>query len=340
MRLHEFDLNLLLHLDALLAEHGVSRAAARAHVSQPAMSLTLLRLRKLFADELLVSVTGRNMVLTPLAQSLIGPVREAIVKIRSIPMTIPAFDPATSTRRFSIMASGYATDVLLYRLLSCLSLDAPGIRVELRRLTSDDRQQIRRADLDLLIAPRKLMFKELPTETLWQDSPVCIVWSKNSNVGKELSVEQYAAMGHVCVMLEGQTACQLDMSYLDQFGTRRVEVVVPEISMIPKAIEGTQRIAVVYSRLAQLFAKQCSLRLVKPPADIAPRSECMQWHPVEDLDPGLAWLRTYVRNAVMAFGLNSAVTTMAQRKDRDSISNWSPGAHGISVMRHAKAMKA
>jgi LysR family transcriptional regulator, nod-box dependent transcriptional activator len=335
MRLHEFDLNLLLYLDALLAEQGVSKAAVRVHISQPAMSLSLLRLRKLFGDELLVSVIGRKMVLTPLAQSLISPVREAILKIQSIPMTIPAFDPATSTRKFSIMASGYATDVLLNRLMSSLSLDAPGIRVELRRLTSDDRQQIRRADLDLLIAPKKMMFEELPTEKLWQDEPVCIVWSKNSLVGKEISVGQYARMGHVCVMLDGHTPCQLDMSFLDQFGTRRVEVVVPEMSMIPRAIEGTQRIAVVYSRLAQLYAKQCSLRLVKPPTDFPPLSECMQWHPLEDLDPELAWFRKYVRGAVKTFELNSAVGAMVQHKDCGSFNHRSLGMANIRRIQPA-----
>jgi LysR family transcriptional regulator, nod-box dependent transcriptional activator len=335
MRLHEFDLNLLLYLDALLAEHGVSRAAVRVHISQPAMSLALLRLRKLFGDDLLVSVTGRNMVLTPLAQSLVAPVREAILKVQSIPTTILAFDPATSTRKFTIMASGYATDVLLTRLMSSLSQEAPGIRIELRRLTFDDRQQVKRADLDLLIAPRKMMFEELPCETLWQDVPVCIVWSKNSSIGREISVEQYSQMGHVCVMLDGHTPCQLDLSFLDQFGTRRVEVVVPEMSMIPRAIEGTQRIAVVYSRLAQLYAKQCSLRLLKPPADFPPLNECMQWHPLEDMDPELTWFRKYVRDAVKTFELDSVMSTMVQGSDYSSISQRSFGAHNIRRIRTA-----
>jgi LysR family transcriptional regulator, nod-box dependent transcriptional activator len=315
MRLHEFDLNLLLHLDALLAEHGVSRAAERAHISQPAMSLALLRLRKLFGDDLLVKVAGRNMVLTPMAQSLVGPVREAILKVQSIPTTMSAFDPATSTRKFSIMASGYATDVLLTRLISSLSRNAPGIRIELRRLTSGDRDQVRRGDLDLLIAPRKMMFNELPSETLWQDIPVCIVWRKNALVGDELSVEQYASMGHVCVMLDGHTPCQLDLSFLDQFGTRRVEVVVPEMSMVPRAIEGTQRIAVVYSRVAQLYAKQCSLRLVKPPADLPALNECMQWHPFGDRDPQLAWFRKYVTDAVKMLALDLTAGTALHLQD-------------------------
>ncbi|HEX7924799.1 MAG TPA: LysR family transcriptional regulator, partial [Bradyrhizobium sp.] len=44
------DLNLLVHLDALLTERSVTRAAARVGIGQSAMSHNLARLRELFDD--------------------------------------------------------------------------------------------------------------------------------------------------------------------------------------------------------------------------------------------------------------------------------------------------
>ncbi|MDP9123335.1 MAG: LysR family transcriptional regulator, partial [Pseudomonadota bacterium] len=48
------DLNLLVTLDTLLAERHVTRAAARLHLSQPAVSVQLARLREAFGDPLLI----------------------------------------------------------------------------------------------------------------------------------------------------------------------------------------------------------------------------------------------------------------------------------------------
>jgi regulatory helix-turn-helix LysR family protein len=52
VNLGRVDLNLLVHLDALLTERSVTRAAARVGIGQSAMSHNLARLRDLFSDEL------------------------------------------------------------------------------------------------------------------------------------------------------------------------------------------------------------------------------------------------------------------------------------------------
>lgn len=72
MRFNKLDLNLLVALDALLTERSISRAGERLHLSQPATSNALARLRTYFDDELLVQ-QGRTMVLTPRAEGLLDP---------------------------------------------------------------------------------------------------------------------------------------------------------------------------------------------------------------------------------------------------------------------------
>src|SRR6476469_8001729 len=99
--LHRFDLNLLVTLDALLTEKNVTRAGMRMNLSQSAMSGALARLRDFFQDELLVPM-GRTMVLTPLAEDLIQPVRDVLLQIQATIATKPHFEPATSTRHFTL----------------------------------------------------------------------------------------------------------------------------------------------------------------------------------------------------------------------------------------------
>ena len=70
-RIQSININLLYHLQLLLEEAHVSRAAHRAGVSQPAMSASLKQLRRLFSDPLLVHSFGGGLELTPLGQDLV-----------------------------------------------------------------------------------------------------------------------------------------------------------------------------------------------------------------------------------------------------------------------------
>jgi LysR family nod box-dependent transcriptional activator len=101
MDLHLFDLNLLVALDALLTERNVTRAGNRLNLSQAAMSGALARLRHYFHDELLVPV-GRQMALTPVAEGLVEPVRDILLRIRGTLGSKPQFDPLTATRHMSL----------------------------------------------------------------------------------------------------------------------------------------------------------------------------------------------------------------------------------------------
>ena len=121
MRLDRFDLNLLVVLDALLEERNVTKASERLHIGQSAASGALGRLRDYFGDELLVPV-GRKLTLTPLAQSLVEPVRDTLLRARATIARKPGFDPATAERRFSICASDYVTTVLLAAVVCRLAI--------------------------------------------------------------------------------------------------------------------------------------------------------------------------------------------------------------------------
>src|SRR5437016_74829 len=131
MNLRDFDLNLLVALDALLTERNVTRAGNYLNLSQSATSGALARLRDFFQDELLVPV-GRRMVLTPLAEDLVKPVRDVLLQITGTIATKPRFDPARSDRHFSIAVSDYMTSVLMIDLLRDIKYQAPTVTFELR----------------------------------------------------------------------------------------------------------------------------------------------------------------------------------------------------------------
>ena len=75
MKLRNFDLNLLVILEAVLTEVSITRASKRLNLSQPAVSQALARGRDVFGDDLLVR-DGTHMMLTPLARRLVPQLKE------------------------------------------------------------------------------------------------------------------------------------------------------------------------------------------------------------------------------------------------------------------------
>src|ERR1043165_4601417 len=166
MDLHLFDLNLLVALDALLTERNVTRAGNRLNLSQSAMSGTLARLRHYFRDELLVPV-GRQMVLTPVADGLVSPVRDILLQIRGTLGSKPRFEPATATRHLSLAVSDYVTDILMADVLRTARREAPGITFELRPVGRQATEALESGELDFLIAPEGYVSTGQPTEVLF-----------------------------------------------------------------------------------------------------------------------------------------------------------------------------
>ncbi|HYJ94313.1 MAG TPA: LysR family transcriptional regulator, partial [Vicinamibacterales bacterium] len=208
MDLHGFDLNLLVALDALLAERSVTNAGRRVHLSQSAMSGVLARLRHAFNDKLLVASRG-GMTLTPLGESLIEPVRSILEEIhRTIIVNVP-FDPATSRRVFTIAASDYAVTVLLTDALRRIGRDAPGVTVviiPLRERTPESED----LGLDLVILPKTYAPASLPHEVLFEDAFTAIVWSGHSSVGHTLHPDQYRRLPHAVVSFSDDTRINYD----------------------------------------------------------------------------------------------------------------------------------
>lgn len=118
------DLNLLPLLGALLTQRSVGRAAAASHLSQPAMSRALGRLRALLDDPLLVR-TGGATRLTPRGEALAQPVGALLDEVRAT-IAPAAFDPAQWRGRVRVAANDHQAITLFPALIARLRRAAPG----------------------------------------------------------------------------------------------------------------------------------------------------------------------------------------------------------------------
>lgn len=300
--LRNLDLNLLLSLDALLEERNVTRAAERLGLSQPAVSAALRRLRRHFGDELLVR-TGNRYDLTPLATQLRGATTTALVGVRRVFEAEPGFDPATSTREFTVVTSDYSTTVLGDHLATEVAREAPGVRLRFQLQTHADVDQAPESlrHVDGMVLPHGFVH-DVPAVELHTDGWVLVVSADNDAIGDEITMEQLAEMPWV-VTHHAPTAFTPAVRQLSMIGVDPdVHVVTESFLPVPFLVAGTPRVALLQRQLAARLAGAAGVRTLDCPWDVLPLKEAFWWHPAHRADPGHAWLRRMMARAAAQLG--------------------------------------
>jgi LysR family nod box-dependent transcriptional activator len=293
MNLAQVDLNLLVALDALIEEKHVTRAAERVGLSQPAMSSALARLRRMFADELLVRV-GKEYRLTALATELQGPLQEFMQIAEETVQRRPHFDPASDERLFSIVASDYTAYILLQPLLQRVARDAPGIRLQIRWSSRGEPVKVT-SDVNVGLWPSPdPTDTELPYEVLFHERWVCAVWKGNKIVGDEVGLEECMKLPHL-VYGKGVGGMADPIHYLNLEGHRHIQASTESFFVLPFMLQGTDLIAFVHERLARMLADAAEIRVVEPLFETPPVAEAMYWHSRNTSDPAHVWLRSQLR---------------------------------------------
>lgn len=327
-----FDLNLLGALDALLHERNVTRAAERLNVTQPTMSGMLLRLRYQFGDQLLVR-NGRAMELTHFAQSLVGPVRDALRGIEMLVRAEPTFDPNTSTRVFTLMASDYCTSIFLPRMVACLAAAAPGVRLVMQALNAPVERMLT-GEVDLCISvdetqslSRQADEDKLRTEHLFSDEFVCIV-DENHPLREGATLAEYLAFPHVGVQMAGVPTTLEAASVRCHVPSYKPTYTVADFSLVACMVSGTRLIGIVQNRLARVAARTLPIRSFTPPFATPGIHEAMIWHPRHLDDPAHRWLRGVVVEQARAWLAEDACdTTKAGRNWPDRPNGWPEPAY-------------
>ncbi len=291
--LRRVDLNLLVVLGALLAERNVTRAGQRLSLSQPAMSAALARLRRLLGDQLLVR-SGRQLLLTPYAETLVSPVNDILASIERALTERPGFDPAADARTFTVAASDYATLVLLRPLLARVQAAAPGVRLRIQPMTGRFADQLSRDEIDLLVIPREAARPPAgtyPSQQLFSDQFVIAAAADHPEIRHAVTARQLATLPYVAYRA-GNLPSLPDANLVALGILPQVEVSTESWAVHPWLLKGTRMISVLPERLARMAATAAGIRILQPPVPLGLINEAMYWHPRRTQDPAHTWLRT------------------------------------------------
>lgn len=297
MDMKSIDLNLLVALEALLAERNVSRAAVRLGLSQSATSAQLARLREVFRDPLLVR-TPRGMLPTARAAALAEPLRQVLGEIGRMVQPSESFDAAAATVTFSIAASDYVEYALLPRLVDHLEAHASRARIAIRPTHYRAlRQQLESGEVDLAILSRQNLGEPGPdvrSRPLYSERFVCVARRDHPLLkGREVTLDQFCAIDHVFTSpAGGGFVGQADQALAAVGRSRNVRLSVPHFLLAPEIVARSDMIAVLPERLAAGYADR--LRVLQIPLELAGFTIVQAWHERVHRDPAQGWLRQVV----------------------------------------------
>lgn len=285
------NLNMLYSLYAILNSDSLSRAAEMVSLTQPAISQALKKLRGIFNDDLFYVEAGERR-LTPLGQALKPRVERALLEAKETFATQLGFDPASSTRTFTIAAPESILTMFLGPQVARFREVAPGIRLSFVKLDNAQQAQPIEAGIDLRIGPDVGEGGDAANQRmLYADYLVCLAWQENTKFDNIVTPEQLAT-----AELVGGEGGLLPQSLLagavsDAVRERGFRITTDSLASLPAVLVGSDLLALIPSWLAQYYAAFHPLKLISFPLHLQQRIPVLaRWHPRHADDPALAWL--------------------------------------------------
>lgn len=293
MNLKPSDLPLLVSLDMLLEERNVTRAASRLHVSQPALSAQLARLRRLFKDPLLVpSETGRGMVATPKAEEMAVSLRDALAQLGTLADPTDSFDPARDAAMFRVGGSFSAISTFARPLIR--SFHDKGNRL-LRlafRTGSEDADvlaQFENREIDIILVPNEQVPPSLKMRQLLADDFIMLQRVGHPRGNRPLTLDDYCSLGHLVVSSSGRMEGLMDVRLKELGRSRDVLVSAPYGDTIGPLLKTTDLVCTLPQSMIDAVGP--GVEAFALPFNQPDMSLAMAWHSRLDKQPAHRWLR-------------------------------------------------
>ncbi|MCR3748536.1 LysR family transcriptional regulator [Lentzea californiensis] len=289
------DLNLLTVLDALLEEGSVMGAAERLHLSSPAVSRTLGRIRKVTGDDILVR-TGHTMTPTPYALGIADEVRRLVRQANAVLAPSRELDLAELERTFTVQCHDALASSVVPALIGRIAEQAPGVRLRVLAEHSADTDDLRHGRVDLELGGGAPELPEFRSETLGTD-PLAVVM-RSGHPCTELDLRAYAAYPHVLVSRRGRLTAPIDDLLAAEGLRRRVIATVATVHSAVQIAAASDALVTTTAILCRPLIEAFGLVTHPLPAESPEAPINCNWHQRYDSDLAHAWLRDQVRTVV------------------------------------------
>lgn len=284
----DVDFGLLRVLHALLEARGVTAAARRLGVSQPAVSRSLARLRAHFGDMLLIRTAG-GMVLTPRAETLRRPLAEWMAEGQALLQR--SQDPAAApARTFRIASTDFGMLSVIGPQVAKIASIAPDVRMVVSPLTDEAERQLNEGNLDLIVTGFPPDLETVHSQHLFTEGYKSLTRADHPGLtGGAMSLSAFVTWPHIVVSVKDENADPIE-EMLPEGCRRRIILWTREFSVAPYLAASSDAIITVPERAARLFARSHEVAIFDPPVDLGTFEYSLTWHERSRRDPATLWL--------------------------------------------------
>lgn len=294
MELSDIDLNQLVLFQQLMVERRVSKVADNLGLTQPAVSNTLAKLRKLFADELFVR-TPAGMMPTPFAEQLAEPIGYALGMIHSGLNQHRNFDPSSVKGSVTIGMTDIGEIVFLPALVERLQRSAPGISLNtVRNSATNLRDDMEAGKVDLAIGPLPQLKAGFFQRRLFRQRYVCLFRKGHPLGRKRFTLADFKSCEHLTIVSAGTGHGKVDELIRRTGVERTVRLTIPHFVSVGHILQRSDLVATVTERLAESLIEPFALTYKPHPIDLPEIAINVFWHAKVHRSPAHQWLRTIV----------------------------------------------
>ncbi|WP_076999420.1 LysR family transcriptional regulator [Variovorax sp. KK3] len=285
-----FDLNLVRAFVAIYETRSVTQAAERLGLTQPTVSHALSRLRDLYGDRLFAR-GAQGLTPSVVAERLYEQLNVALSTIEGTLEGRQGFDAATSSRRFRFATSDIGALFFIPPVLRRLQSIAPRLQTEFVQLSETVVNDLATGALDFALGNLPNLHEHSREALLFTERYVCLLSGDYPLPRGGLRLEEFVRARHVMVSSPVSGHALIE-SALSQRGVRRnVVALVPQFSVLPSLVEGSDLVVALPERVARLFAKDRRLQIAEIPVALPGFEVRVHWHARSESSAAHRWLR-------------------------------------------------
>lgn len=286
----KLDLEWLNLFDEIYKTGSVSRAAERRGMAQGTASIALNKLRQHYGDKLFCR-TSRGMEPTPFATGIYPALRDAMAMLERTHGAREAFDPASARRVFRLLITDISEIVLLPTLLNHLRKAAPGVHIEIGKISTDSPRRLESGEADIAVGFMPDLEAGFYQQTLFTQDFVCLAAKNHPRIGEKLGKAAFLKEAHIVVGSSGTGHSIVDRMLAQQGLQREVVLRLPSFLGVARIVAQTELLVIVPRRLGNTLASQEAIRLLAPPVALPSYTVKQHWHERFHADAGNVWLR-------------------------------------------------
>lgn len=294
------DFSLLTVFEAIYCEGNLTRAAEKLHITQPAISHTLNRLRELFKDPLFIR-RGHEMVPTPFTKTIIEPIRSSLRSLQSILNDVTHFDPSLTQRTMTIGLPSSEEMAFVPELMRKIVVEAPGIdivTVRNRRSLLESLLSAGTIDVSvdiLLDHPDEVIHQRIAQERL-----VVVMRKDHPDIDDHVDLDTYTRLEHILVSSrrKGPAAIDVELSRISM--RRHIRLRCMQYSVALQVVNNSDLLLTMPEYDAHIMRGGFDVKILPLPIEPPLLDLYVYWHTSTTNEPGNRWLRKQIIDAFLS----------------------------------------